>query len=313
MREHWRRRYPALDRFTRNIAAVASLLVIVALFVVATVGPLVYTVDPAAIDYSLVGEPLAPSAKYPAGTDNQGRDQMARLLAGARISLAVGVIAMFINLVLGVAVGVVAGWCYSSEKAFWRFVDTILTRMVDILYSIPVILIVVLLQVFVKRWMDAQLASWGYDRNNMPLLLTPDLLCIYIALGFTNWLTMARLARGEVINHAKSDYVLAARAIGQKGHWILLRHILPNCIGPVAVASTLAVPQAIFTESFLAFIGIGVSAPQASWGTMASDALPYMGVAPHMLIYPAIAISVTMLAFNLFGDGLRDALDPSSR
>jgi len=285
----------------------------VLLLLVTTFGPVIYGVDPAAMKRELTGMPQPPSAQFPAGTDNQGRDVLARLFAGARISLAVGVIAMIINLAIGVTVGVVSGWAYSSSKAAWRFVDTVLTRIVDILYSIPVILIVVLLQIFVRKWIEQFLATQGFDRSNIPLLLTPDLLCIYLALGVTNWLTMARLARGEVINQAGSDYVLAARALGQKSPKILFFHILPNCIGPLAVASTLAIPQAIFTESFLAFVGIGVSAPQASWGTMASDGLGYIRTAPHLLLWPAVAISITMLAFNLFGDGLRDALDPSSR
>ncbi|MBI1289832.1 ABC transporter permease subunit [bacterium] len=274
---------------------------------------MIYSVDPTFMDRKLTGQPLAPSWDYPGGTDRQGRDVLARLLVGARISLAVGVIAMVINLIIGVAIGVVSGWAYSSSRASWRFLDTVLTRIVDILYSIPVILIVVLLQVFVRKWIENYLASHGWDRANIPLLLTPDLLCVYIALGVTNWLTMARLARGEVINQAGSDYVMAARSLGQKSYRILFFHILPNCIGPLAVASTLAIPQAIFTESFLAFVGIGVSAPQASWGTMASDGLAEISNAPHLLILPAVSISITMLAFNLFGDGLRDALDPSSR
>jgi oligopeptide transport system permease protein len=292
---------------------VVSLVVIVLLFLVTTFGPLIYDVDPAAMNRELTGTPMSSSWDYPAGTDNQGRDVLARLFAGARISLAVGVIAMVINLLIGVTLGVVSGWAFSSSKPQWRFLDTVITRIVDILYSIPVILIVVLLQIFVRKWLENFLSSHGWDRANIPLLLTPDLLCIYIALGATNWLTMARLARGEVINQAGADYVMAARALGQRSHRILFRHILPNCVGPLAVASTLAIPQAIFTESFLAFVGIGVSAPQASWGTMASDGLGYISTAPHLLFWPAIAISVTMLAFNLFGDGLRDALDPSSR
>lgn len=310
-KENWRKRYPALARFIKNKASVASVIVIVMLLVIATFGPMLYAIDPATLN--LTDGPTLPSREYPMGTDGQGRDMLSRVMAGARISLAVGFIACIINLIIGIGVGVTAGWSYSSTRPWMRLVDTFLMRCVDILYSIPVLLVVVLLQLFVKPAMDNLLLTWDLDRTRIPLLLTPDLMSIYIALGVTNWLTMARLARGEVISQANMDYVMAAKALGQKQRWIMLRHILPNCIGPLAVAATLAIPQAIFTESFLAYVGIGVSAPQASWGTMASDALGYISSSPHQLIFPAIAISVTMLAFNLFGDGLRDALDPSSR
>lgn len=248
-----------------------------------------------------------PGREFWLGTDPQGRDTLARLLAGARISLAVGIVSMLINLFIGVGVGALAGWCHASGRAAGLWIDGLLMRMVDILYSIPLILVVILMQIFLRPVLDNLVGG----RTNVPLLLSPDLVSIYIALGVTNWLTMARLTRGEVINQAANDYVLAAKALGQKRLAILFRHVLPNCVGPLAVAATLAIPEAIFIESFLAFIGIGVSAPQASWGTMATDGLTYITRAPEQLLYPAIAISLAMLAFNLFGDGLRDAVDPS--
>lgn len=308
-RVSWRQHYPALARFVRNRISVVAAIMIVTIFGTAIFGPVVYRVDPAEINYDFIGMPSPPSAQFPAGSDAQGRDLLARLLAGARISLAVGVVSCFINLVIGVGVGVLAGWCYSSEKPRWRLLDTVLMRGVDILYSLPLLLVVILMQIFVKDPIERLIGG----RQNVPLIFSPDLLSIYIALGVTNWLTMARLARGEVINQAKLDYVLAARALGQRNRWILLRHIVPNCIGPLAVAATLAIPEAIFVESFLGYVGIGVSAPQASWGTMASDGLGYISSSYQQLFFPALAISVTMLAFNLFGDGLRDALDPSTR
>jgi oligopeptide transport system permease protein len=253
--------------------------------------------------------PEPPSPAHPLGTDAQGRDLFARLLAGARISLAVGVVSCIINLGIGVGFGVIAGWAYSSDKPAMKLLDTVLMRFVDILYSLPLLLVVIIMQIFVKDPVDRLIGG----RANVPLIFSPDLISIYIALGVTNWLTMARLSRGEVINQARLDYVLAARALGQRNRWILIRHILPNCVGPLAVAATLAIPEAIFIESFLGYVGIGVSAPQASWGTMASDGLGYISSSPHQLLFPALSISITMLAFNLFGDGLRDALDPSTR
>jgi oligopeptide transport system permease protein len=281
------------------VAALALIVVIIAL---AVFGPLLWRVDPTMQNIDLYGEPQAPSAQFPAGTDFHGRDVLARLIVGARISLAVGVVSMLINLVIGVGLGTIAGWVGG-------WVDTVLMRIVDALYSIPLLLIVIILQVFVKPLIVGILPRDA----DMPLLLSPELMSIYLALGFSNWLTMARLARAEVINQKQLDYVSASRALGASDKRLLLRHVLPNTMGPILVAATLAIPEAIFIESFLAFIGLGVSAPQASWGSLAEEGVKFMRVAPHLLLYPAIAISVTMLAFNLFGDGLRDALDPSGR
>ena len=283
----------------------------VLLFVMAGIGPEIYGADPGQIHREFVGAPQAPDLKLPflLGTDAQGRDMLARLLAGARISLAVGVVSCIINLLIGMNIGLIAGWAHSTETRLGSAVDTVLMRFVDILYSIPLLLVVVMLQLFVRPPLEALVGG----RENVPLLLSPDLVSIYVALGVTNWLTMARLTRGEAIGQARMEYVMAAKALGQKNRWIMLRHILPNCLGPLAVAATLAIPDAIFVESFLAFVGIGVSAPQASWGTMASDGLQWLAITPHQLILPAIFISITMLAFNLFGDGLRDALDPSKK
>lgn len=293
--------------------ALASLIAIVALLLIAFFGNLVYTVDPVAVNTEYIGEParIGQDPNHPLGTDNQGRDMLARLLAGARISLTVGIVSCIINIILGVGVGMVSGWCYSSGKPLGRFIDNVLMRSVDILYSIPLLLVVVLIQLFARPIIVD--VTEGIFGDNVPLLLSPELASIYLALGLINWLTMARLTRGEVLNQANREYVMAAQSLGVPNFRILTRHVLPNCLGPVAVAGTLAIPEAIFVESFLGFIGLGVTAPQASWGTIASDALSWMRNSPHMLILPAIAISIAMLAFNLFGDGLRDAITPSKR
>ncbi|MDX2176972.1 MAG: ABC transporter permease [Candidatus Sumerlaeia bacterium] len=299
----WRDSYPGLARFLRNRAAVASLFIIVLLFLTAAIGPEVWKhnyFEP--VSWDILGTPQPPSADHPAGTDFQARDNFARLLVGARISLAVGIVSCLINLVIGVGLGVLAGWVGGK-------VDTLLMRTVDIIYSIPLLLIVILLQVFVKPLLERTLPP----ADSMPLLLSPDLLSIYVALGLSNWLMMARLARGEVLAQKNREYVMAARGLGVSAVGILWRHILPNCLGPLAVAATLAIPEAIFIESFLAFVGLGVSAPAASWGSLADEARSSMRDAPWLLLGPALCISVTMLAFNLFGDGLQDALDPKQR
>ncbi|MCC6545730.1 ABC transporter permease [Candidatus Sumerlaeota bacterium] len=305
----WRQRHPALARFARNRVAVAAAVMIVLIFSVAIFGPMIHRTDPGEMNLDFIGTPQGPGKQFPLGSDAQGRDMLARLLAGARISLSVGVVSCFINILIGVGVGVMAGWASSSDKQRIKAIDTLLMRSVDILQSLPLLLVVIIMQITVKNPLERMLGG----RTNVPLIFSPDLLSIYFALGITNWLTMSRLSRGEVMNQARLDYVLAARSLGQKSRWILIRHIIPNCVGPIAVAATLAIPEAIFIESFLGYVGLGISAPQASWGTMASDGLGYVSTAPQLLIMPAVAISITMLAFNLFGDGLRDALDPSTR
>lgn len=311
---NWRRRYPGLARFTRNKIAVISFVGIIVIFLIALLGPPIYGVDPSHINEEFMGRPEGPSSQFPLGVDDMGRDVLARVLSGARISLAVGVISCIINIIIGVGVGVVSGWCHGSKVWLVSMVDTCLMRVVDILYSMPLLLMVIMMQVFAKPLVEEAIHGiFGVTgRQNIPLLLSPDLVSIYLALGVRNWLTMARLARGEVLNQVEMDYVMASRSLGQKNIKILFRHIVPNCLGPLIVVATLAIPEAIFVESYLAFVGLGVTAPQASWGTMAKDGLDYINSAPHLLLAPAIAISLTMLAFNLFGDGLRDALDPSS-
>lgn len=275
---------------------------VILLILGAVFGPVVYPVSYSAMNPELIGEPQPPSLAHPAGTDFQGRDLLARLILGARISLAVGFVSMTINLIIGVGVGTIAGW-------LGGWVDTVLMRLVDSLYSIPLLLIVILLQIFVKPILERAIPPDA----DVPLLLTPDLMSIYIALGLSNWLTMARLARAEVINQKKRDYVAASQALGTGNLRILFRHVLPNSMAPLLVAATLAIPEAIFVEAFLSFIGLGVSSPLASWGSLASDAVRVIDSSPHELLFPALAISLAMLAFNLFGDGLRDALDPAQR
>jgi oligopeptide transport system permease protein len=216
--------------------------------------------------------------------DNLGRDLLTRCLYGARISLAVGIFATLISLTIGVLFGGIAG--------FWGGkIDNMMMRIVDIFYAIPLLLWVILLMVVLK----------------------PGLQNILIALGVTYWLSMARIVRGQVLSLKEQDYILAARTIGASNRRIILRHLIPNAIGPILVTATFNIPQAIFTEAFLSFIGLGVGAPQASWGMLASDALGGLRSFPYQLFFPAVAICLTMLAFNFLGDGLRDALDPRLR
>lgn len=218
------------------------------------------------------------------GTDGLGRDVWIRILYGARISLLVGLVASLVNLVIGVIYGGISG--YEGGK-----VDNIMMRIVDIINSVPSLLIVILLMVVIK----------------------PGLQTIILTIGLIYWVGMARLVRGQVLTLKEQEFVLAARTIGVSKFKIIMKHLIPNAMGPIIVSLTMSIPSAIFTESFLSFIGLGVSAPMASWGTLANDALGGIRSYPYQLIAPSVAIAITMFAFNFLGDGLRDALDPRLR
>jgi len=272
----------AWRRLKGDKLAMAGLIFAIFITLVAVFGPMVSKYNYYAQDLSIANQ--GPSAQHWLGTDKFGRDMLVRILYGARISLTVGFAASVLNIVIGVLYGGIAGY-------FGGMIDNIMMRIVDVLYSIPMTIYVILLMCI----MGASLKS----------------IIIALAIGF--WLTMARIVRSEIISLKEQEFVLAAKALGASSFRIILRHLIPNSMGPIIVTLTLSVPSAIFTESFLAFIGLGVSAPQASWGTLASDALEGFQLYPYQLFFPALAICLTMLAFNFLGDGLRDALDPKMR
>lgn len=219
------------------------------------------------------------------GSDNLGRDVLTRVLFGARISLTVALVATLVNLFIGVAYGAISG--FEGGR-----LDNFMMRTVDVIDSIPLLLYVILLMVLIN------------DRG---------LWTIVITLGSVYWVGMARLVRGQVLGLKEQEYVLAARIIGVPKNKIIIRHLIPNAMGPILVAMTMMIPTAVFTESFLSFIGLGISAPQASWGTLANDSLSAINMYPYQLLIPSFAIALTMLSFNFLGDGLRSALDPRLR
>ncbi|MDO8685440.1 MAG: ABC transporter permease, partial [Clostridiales bacterium] len=237
------------------------------------------------------------------GTDTLGRDMLVRIIYGARISLSIGIVACLINITIGVLYGGIAGY-------FGGKVDTIMMRIVDIIYSVPTMLYVILLMVVLKERLVIL-----FEKPFFSVFKSagPGLFSVYLAIGLTYWVSMARIVRGQILSLKEQEYVTAARTLGAGGFRILLRHLIPNCIGPIIVTTMLLIPDAIFTESFLSFIGLGVDAPMASWGSLASDAIGSIRSYFYLLLYPSLAISITILAFNLFGDGLQDALDPRMR
>ncbi len=223
--------------------------------------------------------------KFIFGTDDLGRDMLTRIMYGARISLLVAFIATMVNLFIGVVYGSIAGFEGGS-------VDNVMMRIVDIINSVPLVLYVILLMVVFRGG---------------------GLFNIIIALSSVYWVSMARLVRGQMLSLKEQEFVLAARVMGVSKRRIIFRHLIPNAMGPIIVSMTMMIPTAVFTEAFLSFIGLGVSAPQASWGTLANNALPGLTTYPYQMFFPALSIALTMLAFNFIGDGLRDALDPRLR
>lgn len=276
----------AWNRLKSNKVALVSLIVIVIVILAAAIYPMVspYTYEA----QNLANTNQSPGGEHLFGTDHLGRDLLVRTMYGARYSLIIAFAATFINLVIGVVYGGVAGFVGGK-------VDNLMMRIVDILYSIPTIIYVVLLMAAFK--------SDGGETNT-------GLGTIILALSISYWVGMARIVRGDILQLKQQEFVLAARSLGASKIRILFRHLIPNCMGSILVTLTLLIPQAIFTEAFLSFLGLGLNAPLASLGTLANDAMKTIYSYPYQLLFPAAMICIIILAFNLLGDGLTEALDP---
>ncbi|MGM1049470.1 MAG: ABC transporter permease [Bacillota bacterium] len=269
-------------RLRDNRVAMTGLVFLLLIIVMAIIGPMLTPYD--YYSNNLEKTNLPPSAEHWFGTDDLGRDMFARTWMGARISLTVGFSAAAINLVIGVIYGGIMGYVGGR-------VDEVMNKISEIIYSIPDLLVAILLVV----------------------VFEPSLGTIILALCVTGWINMSWIVRGQMMQLKNQEYALASRSLGSSGMRILFRHLLPNAMGPIIVTLTLAVPAAIFSEAVLSFLGLGVQSPSASWGTMINDALKAMIIHPWRLAFPALFISLMMLCFNLFGDGLRDALDPKMK
>jgi oligopeptide transport system permease protein len=307
-------------RLLRNKAAVVGGTIIVILILMAVFAPLI---APKSFDTQvLVDQNKVPkwvvsifstmkpyaniSADYPLGADYVGRDLFSRIVYGARVSLAVAFIGPFISLIIGVIYGSISGY-------FGGRVDNIMMRIVDILYAFPSLLFIILLLAFFRSSLsDIEPGTFAYSLTKIDEALG-GMFFIFVGIGLTAWETMARLTRGQVLSLREKEFVEAAHTIGASNIRIMFRHILPNILGPLVVAETLAIPGYISTEAFLSFIGLGVNPPTPSWGAMISDGSNAIRSYPNQAVFPALALAITMFAFNFLGDGLRDALDPRLR
>lgn len=268
-------------RFSHNKLAIVGSIILIFIALMAIFAPIFSSYN---YEESVGLYNSAPSATHWFGTDDLARDIFVRAWEGARISLFIGITAAIIDLIIGVLWGSIAGLAGGR-------VDNIMMRIADVLTAIPYLLVVIILLV----------------------VMEPGLVPMIIALSITGWVNMARIVRGEVLKIKNQEYVLAARTLGANNWHIIKRHLIPNAMGAILVTMTMTIPSAIFTESFLSYLGLGVQAPLASWGTMASEGFKALTSAPWRLLFPALLISVTIFAFNAVGDGLRDALDPKLR
>jgi oligopeptide transport system permease protein len=284
----------AAGRLFRNKLAVVGLVIVVLFLFCGIFGPLLapwdYRINDLKAVFANGNRPLPPfSPNHILGTDQLGRDLLSRLLDGARISVTVAFVVQIVIVLIGVPLGAVAGW-------FGGRVDNALMRLTDVFYAFPDLLFIILLSVAFRE------TAFGQALDGLFL--------VFVAIGLVGWVTVARLTRGQLLSLKETEFVEAAKAIGVSDRKIVTRHLLPNGMGPILVAITLGIPTAILAEATLAFIGVGVQPPRASWGSLIADGQKYIRSEPHLVLFPAIFIALALIGFTFLGDGLRDALDP---
>jgi len=292
----------ALTRLGRNKAAMSGLALVSAMTLLAIFANWIapHSYQDQDVNALLVG----PCSGHWLGTDELGRDLLSRLIYGARISLSIAFFSTFFSLILGTVYGAVSG--YAGGK-----LDNFLMRIADVVYSFPDLLLIILINASIDRNSLSHLFS-GLHAPWLIKILNPEILSLLIALSLVSWVHIARLVRGEVLRIREEKFVEAAVALGSRSGSILFRHILPNALGPLIVTLTFRIPAVILAESTLSFIGLGIQPPLASWGTLANSGFAHLRFHPHLILFPSIAIFVTILAFNFLGDGLRDALAPGA-
>ena len=281
-------------QFRSHKGALFGLIVLSVLIVAVLIGPYLWYPEKLSVAQAIKLKNQGPSLRFPLGTDQLGRDMLSRVMLAGRVSLAVGFVAMIIAIVFGTLIGVLAG--------YYRRLDGILMRLTDMFLALPLI---PLLLVMVMLFRDLIAGIIGPELGAFTLIV--------FAIGITSWMQAARVVRGEVLALKEREYVLAARSIGAPARRIILRHILPNVVSPVMVAATLGIAEAIITESVLSFLGLGFPPDFPTWGRLLYDGLSYIQLSPERVIWPGLAISLTVLSVNYIGDGLRDALDPRIR
>ena len=304
-------------RLSHNRPAILGLFVLIAIVLICICLPFIpnFLQDPNLPN--LLGKNQAPSGTHWFGTDQLGRDIFSRVIYGGRISIAVGLITTFVSVTIGIVWGAIAGYVGGRT-------DALMMRIVDILYALPFLVIVILLSINFEKW-TGDMTDWtvelfagrGASRQALEATRTwveplTTLVPLFVAIGALSWLTVSRIVRAQVQNVAKMDFIEAARSLGLGHIRILFRHILPNSLGPIIVYTTLTIPGVMLFEATLSFLGLGVKAPNSSWGILIKEGADAMLTNPYLLVFPSIALSLTLFALNFLGDGLRDALDPKS-
>ena len=246
-----------------------------------------------------------PGGDYPLGADHLGRNQLGRIIKGGQISLLVGLVATFVSLTIGIGYGTISGY-------FGGKVDSVMMRLVDILYSLPFVIFVILLMVFAKDLGDSIDAWFKARGSEFSISGQWNMLLLFVAIGAVEWLTMARIVRGQVMSLRQQEFIEACISLGLPTRRILFRHMVPNILGPVIVYTTLTIPAVMLLEAFLSFLGLGVQPPTPSWGLLIKDGADRMREAWWMLVFPGALFAITLFSFNFVGDGLRDALDPKT-